>query len=367
MIRYKNFQSFNRFLRISFLFVFAVPFAMTACNTDKDIDVVVPKADNQTADANLSPGEGGGYLFAHMTMSNYGRLYYAVSRDAVTWTELNDAKQVNTDYYGHPDICKGGDGKWYMLAVSTKADHHLILWYTDNLITWQHRDMPEEALSLTGKTYDGKTFVNSNFFGAPKLFYDEASGQFMVTWHAGVEGLTGDASWESRHTFYSLTKDFKSFTEAKLLFNFTGADANIATIDVIIRKQGSTYYAILKDERWPEHAQYGKTIRIAKSQNLTGPYSNPGSNITETNEWHEAPIVFPSPDGKNMYLYSEAYATTEHPYHLYSASSLDDTSWTKTPNTPPSGSRHGCIIKVDEATYEAIVAAYSNREMGGKQ
>ena len=188
----------------------------------------------------------------------------------------------------------------------------------------------------------------------------------MITWHAGVSGLTGDASWESRRTFYCLTKDFKTFTESKRLFNFTGADANCATIDVVIYKQNNTYYAVLKDERWPEHSPYGKTIRIAKSQSLTGPYSNPGPNITETSEWHEAPIIFPSPDGSKMYLYTEAYATTGHPYNMYSASSLENTSWTRMSNTPPTGSRHGWIIKVDENTYEAVVNAFPNENTSGK-
>lgn len=357
---------FSSSLRRSLLFAFVAPFVLAACDSGKDVDVIVPKSESQTSDVNLRPGEGGGYIFAHMTMNNYGRLYYAVSRDGVDWTELNDAQQINTDYYGHPNICKGGDGKWYMLGVSSTGNHHLILWYTTDLITWHHRDLPERALSLTDKTFDGKTYVNSEWYGAPKLFYDEASSQYMITWHAGVSGLSGNASWESRRTFYCLTKDFKTFTESKRLFDFTGDDADCATIDVVIYKQNNTYYAVLKDERWPEHAKYGKTIRIAKSQSLTGPYSNPGPNITKTSEWHEAPIVFPSPDGSKMYLYTEAYATTNHPYHMYSAPSLDDTSWTRTTNTPPTGSRHGWIIKVDESTYEAVVNAFPNENTSGK-
>ena len=31
----------------------------------------------------------GGYLFAHMTNANYGKLYYAASRDGVNWETLN--------------------------------------------------------------------------------------------------------------------------------------------------------------------------------------------------------------------------------------------------------------------------------------
>ena len=45
----------------------------------------------------------GGYLFAHMIPSNYGRLYYSVSRDGLTWKTLNGGNIVLPEYKGHPD------------------------------------------------------------------------------------------------------------------------------------------------------------------------------------------------------------------------------------------------------------------------
>ena len=81
---------FSSSLRRSLLFAFVAPFVLAACDSGKDVDVIVPKSESQTSDVNLRPGEGGGYIFAHMTMNNYGRLYYAVSRDGVDWTELNE-------------------------------------------------------------------------------------------------------------------------------------------------------------------------------------------------------------------------------------------------------------------------------------
>lgn len=77
-------------------------------------------------------------------------------------------------------------------------------------------------------------------------------------------------------TLYVLTKGFETYTEPQKLFNFTGTDENMAIIDAIIRKVNGVYYAILKDERDPAVApETGKTVRIATSSNLTGPYTNP--------------------------------------------------------------------------------------------
>ncbi len=39
-----------------------------------------------------------GYLFAHMTHENYGRLYYSLSRDGKEWQSLNGGEIVLDGY-----------------------------------------------------------------------------------------------------------------------------------------------------------------------------------------------------------------------------------------------------------------------------
>ena len=80
----------------------------------------------------------------------------------------------------------------------------------------------------------------------------------------------------------------------------------MATIDTIIRKEGGSYYAIVKDERYPTlEWSTGKTIRICRSPNLLGPYSEPGPPISPN--FREAPTLIPSPNGRAWYLYYEQY------------------------------------------------------------
>ena len=53
------------------------------------------------------------------------------------------------------------------------------------------------------------------------------------------------------------------------------------------------YYAILKDERDPARcSETGKTVRIATSSNLTGPYTNPGAPVTPNDMMREAPSFY---------------------------------------------------------------------------
>ena len=108
-------------------------------------------------------------------------------------------------------------------------------------------------------------------------------------------------------TYYVLTEDFSSFSSPKRLFDFSDKDeSEMATIDVIIRKIGKNYYAVIKDERWPEDGvPTGKSIRLAKSSCLTGSYAliNPKHPVTTPSTYFEAPILMPKPDGKGWMIF----------------------------------------------------------------
>lgn len=301
-------------------------------------------------DGGASVSGNGGYLFVHMTDQNYGRMFYSVSRDGLVWETLNGGKVIIDSYLGHPTLTRGGDGKYYMIGVSTgQTPHYPILWFSDDLVVWGHRDLSPDIFDVSAFDYKNDTY----YYGAPKVWYDSASGRYIITWHAGITGVdNAQEEWESKRTFYILTEDFETFTPADRLFDFTGDDADMATIDTIIEKEGDTYYAIIKDERWPDKCPTGKTIRIASSSSLTGPYTNPGPPVTPS--WREAPTIVRSPDGQGWYLYTEQYPTA---YELYKCSSLAGSMWSQVAFTPPVA-RHGWVMRIDETQYQAIVDAY---------
>lgn len=304
----------------------------------------------------VDPYEGqGGYLFAHTgTGSNYYKLFYALSRDGITWTALKRGESPMTTYRGFPYITRDANGTYWLIGTSSGSTPHFpIVWWSEDLITWKHKDLPTSIMALPAG-YENDT----NSYGAMKIFYDSPSEQFMITWHAEESGLSGNARWESMRTFYILTKDFVTFSPAARLFTFTGADEEMAQIDASIHYSDGKYYAVIKDERWPEHATTGKMVRIAQSSSLTGPWSNPGPGVTPA--WREAPTLVQSPDGAYWYMFVEDY--TVHKYELYRSSSITNGSlWEKVESmTPPPGDncRHGCIICVDDAIYCKLKDTY---------
>ncbi|WP_289189154.1 glycosyl hydrolase family 32 [Xylanibacter rodentium] len=328
---------------MNFMMCLCVAFATLSCSDDEVMQE--PEKPIEATD--------GGYLFAHMTDANYGSIFYSISRDGYHWETLNDERTILPSYVGHPDICKGRDGVYYMISVKKNVGIPL-LWSSTDLVTWKSTKLAKSIFNNITPLYGYKN--EETYYGAPKMYYDEPSDQYIITWHAGKTGNDGDADeWASKRTFYILTSDFKNFTEPKFLFDFTGTDADMATIDVIIRRDGDIYYAILKDERTQEVApETGKTIRIAKSKNLTGPYDNPGPRITPLNPWHEAHTIVPTVNGDGYFLYTEDYTRLQ--YDMFEAKSLDG-PWEER-YFPGPKARHGCVIRINGTEYQAIIAKY---------
>jgi len=298
------------------------------------------------------------YLFAHMVHKDYGRLYYSVSLDGLHWTSLNDGKRIFDDYKGHADICKGHDGRYYLVGNQNDSAPDINFWVSDDLVHWTRYSDIKPDLKKTPGYSDALQRI-----GAPKLFYDTDSSQYVLTWHTPhKESVPGDIEryWGSQRTLYLTSKDLKTFSNPPRRF----FDWDMGTIDVIIRKQAGRYYAIIKDERYPTLDWVtGKTIRISSAASLFGPYSKPSPPISPN--FREAPTLIPSPDGKVWYLYYEQY-----PGVSFGLSVSDDLNgawyqvsgytffadWDK--YALPPKARHGCMITISRSQYDTIIKAF---------
>lgn len=294
------------------------------------------------------------YLFAHMTKSDYGRLYYSVSTDGLHWKLLNDGKRVlGEEYRGHPDICKGHDGRYYLVGNYSRKPK-IGIWVSLDLVKWSKlRDFSPDIY----KTPDFEPAID--YKGAPKIFYDVDSGRYLITWHSTIEKPVKEAPekfWSGMRTLYVTSKDLKQFTDPKRLFDF-----DMATIDVIIRKEHRRYYAIVKDEKYPDFLwPTGKTIRICSSDSLLGPYSEPSAAVSPN--FREAPTLIPRPDGMGWYLYHEQYPGVS--YGLSTAPSLEG-PWYDVycmEYSVPKDARHGCMIAITQEQYEAIIDVWDKKD-----
>ena len=291
------------------------------------------------------------YLFAHMTVEDYGRLYYSVSTNGLHWRLLNGGKRILPEYRGHPDLARGHDGRW-VLVGNPEPDHRTEarFWVSTNLVYWSRLgDFKADMSAFPG-------FQECNrWHGAPKLLYDDATKRYLLTWHfSNVKPLKEEpeAYWSGMRTFCVTSPDLVTFSQPKRLFSF-----EMATIDVIVRRESGQYFAILKDEKYPAFDwPTGKTIRFATSPNLTGPWSEPGPKLSPN--FREAPTIIPRQDGTGWLLYFEQYPGVQYgaataprlagPWHDVYIKSYD----------VPANARHGCMTPIGQRELDALTAAY---------
>ncbi len=298
------------------------------------------------------------YLFAHMTHSDYGRLYYSVSLDGLHWTSLNGMKRVFEGYKGHPDITKGHDGRYYLAGNQSDGSPDINIWVSSDLISWELHTTYTPNLKSTPDYSNALQRI-----GAPKLYFDERTGQYIMTWHTPhKEGTREDPEryWASQRTLYVLSKDLKTFSDHPTrLF-----DWDMGTIDVFIRRIGAHYYAVIKDETYPTlYWVTGKTIRISRAPSLTGPYSEPSAPVSPN--FREAPMLIPSPDNSAWYLYYEQYPGVSYGLSIadnlngpwYQASGYTfHSDWDKY-SFPPKV-RHGCMVTISREEYDNLVNTF---------
>ncbi|HZR19723.1 MAG TPA: glycoside hydrolase family 43 protein [Verrucomicrobiae bacterium] len=328
------------------------------------LSVCVGQAQMPDPPGQIKPGEAPeyeAYLFAHMIQGDYGRLRYSVSLDGLHWTMLNAGKRVFEEYRGHPDICKGHDGRFYLVGNRGDDRPDINFWVSEDLIGWKkHSDYVPDLKHVPDYP---KVMAR---IGAPKLFFDEASSQYLLTWHTTHDlGQTDlpEPYWAGQRTLFATSKDLRTFSDPpRKLFAW-----DMATIDVILRKEGDYYYAIVKDERYPTlEWTTGKTIRICRSPALLGPYSEPGPPVSPN--FREAPTLIPAPNGKAWYLYYEQYpgvsyglsvaATLQGPW--FQAAGNQQPSWDKY-SLPPKV-RHGSMLPITRKQYDLLLWTFGGAQ-----
>ena len=287
----------------------------------------------------------GGYLFAHMTNDEYGSLHYALSEDGLHWTEANGGKAILDSYLGHPDMTVGHDGRIYLVGNPPEGGK-IRIWASQDYLNWEVvTDISPDMSSLP------EFAAPTKWHGAPKMYYDQESGTYVITWHSSTSKkseVEPDTYWGNMRTLVVTTFDFSEISQPERLFS-----DDIATIDAIIRKDGYRFTAIFKDERAPSDSWLtGKTIRTARSTNPEGPFYEISEAISPN--FREAPTVIPQPDGSGFYLYYEQYPGLQ--YEMSVSDHLEG-PWYQAYNqtfSVPDGARHGCMIPISAAAYQAL-------------
>jgi hypothetical protein len=282
------------------------------------------------------------YLFSYFKNNGQDGLHLAYSYDGLQWTALKGDSSFLTPMVSKdklmrdPCIIRGADGLFHMVWTDSWTDKGIGYANSTDLMHWSE----QQQLPVMEKEEGARNCW------APEITYDAKSKTYMIYWATTIKDRfpNPDSLAESGYNhriYYITTKDFKTYTPAKLLFN-----PGFNSIDATIVPYGKHFVMFVKDETLHP---LQKNIKIAYADKLTGPYSQPGRKITG-NYWAEGPTTLYI-NGKWI-VYFDKYRD-----HKYGAiTSTDLKNWTEISDQikMPKGIRHGTILKITEQEFAKL-------------
>jgi hypothetical protein len=282
------------------------------------------------------------YLFSYFKGNGEDGLHLAYSTDGLCWEPLKHDSSFLKPTAGKdklmrdPCIIRGANGVFHMVWTVSWNEKGIGYASSKDLIHWSEQKyiplMEHEPGALN--------------CWAPEIFYDAHAKEYMIYWATTIPGrfpksdTSGDGKYNHR-MYYVTTKDFITFSKAKLLY-----DQGFSVIDATIKKNGKKFIMFLKDEtRKPPQ----KNLRVAYSDSLTGGYG-PASEPITGKYWAEGPTVLRQDNQWTVYF--DKY--TQHKYGAISSTDL--IHWTDISDKldMPKGIRHGTVLLISPVMLEKL-------------
>lgn len=302
------------------------------------------------------------YLFVHFTgESPQGeQIYFAVSKDGLNWTDLNQSRPVLLSDLGEkgvrdPAIIRSHDGKkFYIIATDLRiasgrgwdaarfeGSHSLIFWESEDLVNWSKPWSVEVSGAIPGA---GCTW-------APEAIYDHTTGHYVVYW-ATISKIDGV---QAARIYAAKTKDFRSFTPAELYIERAGkglGDGDIIDTQILnVGDDSYTYYRVSRDGQ----------ITLEAANSIFGDWTRIGdiSNLGYTARDVEGPILFQFNNEKKWCLLVDRYAKG-YGYLPLVTTDLSDAAAFREPapgeySMGTNLKRHGSVLNITGAEYNALV------------
>ena len=278
------------------------------------------------------------YLFTSFHEPADGGLRMLYSKDGYKWTDFDTVflkpmvgqQKIMRD----PSIAQGPDGTFHLVwTTEWKGGNGFGHASSIDLIHWSNQQ-------YIPVMKDEPTVVN---VWAPEIFYDDEKKEYVIVWASCIPGRfeKGVEDENNNHRlYYTVTKDFTSFAPTALFL-----DPKFSAIDAeIIKRKQKDYVLVVKDNTRPE-----RNIKVAFSQNVTGPYQNVSLPFTE--HFTEGPSVAKVKNG--WLIYYDVYQKKK-----YGASFTEDFKIFKSVDSlvsVPTGHKHGTIFMANKKILKGLL------------
>ena len=270
----------------------------------------------------------------HLATSNDGYKWKALFHDSIILKPTVSKDKLMRD----PCIIRGGDGNFHMVWTVSWNDRGIGYASSPDLIHWSEQQfIPVMMHEDSAKNA-----------WAPEITYDPANKEYIVYWATTIPGrfpqkdTSAEGGKNNHRIYYLTTKDFKSYSKTKLLY-----DPGFSVIDATIVRDKSRYVMFFKNET---RSPVEKNIRIAYADNITGPYTKPGPPITG-NYWAEGPTSLKL--GDKWIVYFDKYRD-----HKFGAVESNDLlKWTDVSDKVefPKGIRHGSVFIISKQEFDKLL------------
>ncbi|SFV08427.1 glycoside hydrolase family 43 protein [Pseudoduganella namucuonensis] len=312
-----------------------------------------------TLPAKAEPAPHTGYLLVHFTseVADGEQIYFSTSTDGLHWRDLNDSRPVLVSDIGEkgvrdPAIVRSANGdKFYILATDLRIESgkgwdaavhrgstSLIIFESTDLLNWSAPRKVDIAGGIPG----------AGCAWAPEAIYDDSTGEYIVYW-ATTSPLNGI---DKARIYYSTTRDFVSFTPARLYIDRPGK-ADIIDTQIVKMDDsagGYKYYRASGDGQ----------ITLEGSQKILGEWTTIGDlrSVGLTGKQVEGPILYKFNGTDQWALWVDQYAAGKGYLSLVSSDlSRAENFRILSPaeySMGKSKKRHGSILSVSAREYQAL-------------
>lgn len=283
------------------------------------------------------------------------QVYFAISEDGLNWEDINSDKPVLMSNLGEggirdPFIIRSDEGdKFYIIATDLKiygngnwekaqndGSQSIVIWESSDLVNWSKQRNVRVALDSAGCTW------------APEAIYDDSRQEYIVFW-ASRTPVAKNGKDEYQRMYYSTTKDFYEFTEAKLWSELKDSENNLlSVIDSTVTKVDDTYYRFTKNET-------EKYVYLERSNSLLGEWTRVYSEMLKSQRNVEGPICFELKGENKWCLLLDNYSAGG--YYPLISSSLEEGVFEKIHSNKynlPHKARHGSVMAITDLEFERL-------------
>jgi hypothetical protein len=309
----------------------------TGCSADQR-NAQLHKLDREMPQLLRGPAqlsEGTYFAFAYFKDGDPG-LYLALSTDGYTWENVNQGLPVMISpiWLRDPSVARGDDGVFHMVFTGGGDDAFGYAWSRD-LLNWSEPRAIEIMQSVPG----------NKAVWAPEIVFDDEKQRWLIAWSSEVEGRFTETRGQAKvnhRIYYATTRDFREFSEPRLLI-----DPGYTSIDPSFLKVDDRYYLFFKDERdRPSKMQ----VRMAAASTPEGPFASISDALTVTRV--EGPSAVKVGDDYIVYF-------DEYRWGRYGAiRSRDLKNWNDVSKLMsfPKQARHGSVFPVPRELGEQLAA-----------